>query len=99
MEIDVTESGCTQKPQSGVLATELPQGCCERSPSSRLRYDGHPPSFSEGGWCRWVDLNNRPSPYESAALAAELHRQFWKTWLPLMDSNHDRRIQSAASCR
>ena len=22
----------------------------------------------QGYWCRWVDLNNRPSPYESAAL-------------------------------
>lgn len=22
----------------------------------------------KSNWCRWVDLNNRPSPYESAAL-------------------------------
>ena len=32
-------------------------------------------------WCRRVDLNNRPSPYESAALAAELRRHAKKSRL------------------
>ena len=52
------------EPQSGVLATELPQGWCAKNLFPKVPKN----------WCRWVDLNNRPSPYESAALAAELHR-------------------------
>jgi hypothetical protein len=53
------------EPQSGVLAAELSQGWCARTGGKEL---------VAKNWCRWVDLNNRPSPYESAALAAELHR-------------------------